>query len=791
MGFSATAIVTIAVGLATTSALFAIIDHVLLKPLPFIQPNRIVAIWETVPEWKKIPVLSSQWDRGPISIPQYRALDAAGAFAATAIWSEEDLPLTFENRAEYVRVTRASASMLGLLGVSPVLGRYFSRAEDRPNSQPVAMVSYEAWQRRYGRSPQLIGHTVQIDHQSFMVVGILPSGLTLDAQEDASEAAAGGAGSSEFWIPAGRDSTEFDDATRKNFRLIARLWPGEQLARATYVAQAALHPVEPEHTTRGTRVEVWQTDQTKAARGPLVILFASTCFLLLIACANVALLTLGEAGSRHREVAMRVALGAGRARLIRQYMVESAAMCVGGGLLAVPLAWLCAIMLLRVAPPEIAATATARPDGRVLVFGLVATFVSALLSGTLPALVLASTEASSVVNVGSNRSTARNRLQQLMIGVQIGVATVLLLGTMLLLRTLQNVDHIAPGFDGRNLLAVDFLVPQQMWGDTLRTRMMYTDLIAGFYRLPSVRSVTGASEPPFVGRSSVTLLRLPDEPRPSHSAQYRFVLPGYFAAMGIPLRAGRDFAAAGDGGGAPVVLISQALAQRDFSTHSPIGQRIQVFHVWRTIVGVVNDVHFAKLSEDLEPTVYMPFAQAQTWNLTLLIRAEGDLSQTTTEARRIVAEVAPTVAIHRIEVVESAIRRSFVAESYRAALMTAFSAVAAFLAVIGIYGVAFRDGQTRRREMAIRLSLGASRRSVLRILLGSTSGGLAGGLGAGLMIALLAAPQLRPYLFDVQPRDPAAYAAILSLVGGLCLAATWLAVRTVQEVNLALALRED
>jgi len=793
-GYSSVAVATVAIALAAASALFAIVDGVLLRHLPFRDPDRLVAIWQTVPGWKASAVFASTWDRVPVSIPEYRSLSAGqDVFDDVAIWSEDRLPLATSEGVDYVRVTKASWTMLRLLGVSPALGRYFSPNEDMPNAQPVVMLSNATWHDRYGGATDIVGRTVRLDHTSYLVIGVLPPRLTLDREQDALSESSGGAAFSQFWIPAGRDSAGFHDAQQRNYQLLARLKPGVSIDWATQAVDNLLHPTAHDRATTGTRIESWQAEQTRAVRKPLLILLAAACFLLLIACANVALLTLGESATRQHEIAIRVAVGAGHRHLFRQLLAESIAACAVGAALALPLSVLCTRLLIAVAPLRLSAITVVRPDIRVLAFGLGATALSALVAGTAPAMTLLRVPPAAVIQSGAQRITnGRGPLQQAIIAFQTAVAIVLLIGAALLFRTSEFVARVNPGFDPDDLVVVQLLLPTEIWADTLRSHLLYADIFARLAALPAVSTVSGISAPPIVSEPNRTELRRPDEPSTTlHAIQYRAVAPRYFRAMRIRMREGRDFTDLDQSATEDVAIVSSSLVRRDFAGEPPIGQRVQVLGSWRTIIGVVDDVHFSRLSDAVEPTIYVPFTQLPGSQLELVIRTAGDPAPIEGAIRSVIRSVAPTVGVDRVDVIAAAIRRSFAEERYRATLMMVLSIIAAVLTAIGTYGVTARSARGRRREAAIRFSLGASSASVMRLLMGTNSLGLLCGAPVGIVLAMIFEPRLRPYLFQISPTDPRIFGSILIGLTLLIVGANWLAIRSIHKVDLATVLRSE
>jgi predicted permease len=782
--FAAVAITTIAVGIGAATSIYSVVDGVLLRPLPFREPGKLVGIWNTFPDWRKEPILAAQWNRIVLSIPESRDLQARNStFESIGIWTGGARVVTDGDRPELVNTVRASASLLSVLGVRPVFGRMFLPGEDIPNGARVAVVSYEAWQERYGGARDILGRVVHFDQTPFTIIGVLPEGFTIGRDFTAG---------AEFWTPVGHDSVNYRDRTNHSYRAVGRLKPGVTIEQAAVDVDRIIHE-NADPAKQGTRLVEWQSDQTRDARAPLLILLAAVGLLLLIACVNVATLLLGEASTREPEMAARLALGASRSRLMRQLLTESLTLAAAGAAVGTALAWWGTRILVALAPPRIPGLADVHMDGRVLSFALAIAATTGVAFGLAPALLLSNAGPASLLRIGTGQSVrGRGRLQGVMIAVELALSVVLLVGAGLLMRSFEKITSMDPGFRADHLLVVQPTFPGPMSRDSVAMTQFYQSVIDRLRALPGVTAVTATTQPPFIGGTSSSTVQIEGESEPKHEAQQRVVIPRYFATIGIPLVAGREFTA-DDRAGAPyVVVVSEALARRDFPNASPIGKRVRYQSEWRTIVGIVGDVRFEKLSKDIQPTIYTPFTQrGGRSSLSLLVRTSGDPTGITAMVRGVIADADSRIVLRYVDSMSKYIRDSFAQERYRATLISIFGALAALLAAVGMYGVTARAVARRAREVAIRVALGATEGMVVRQLIGGTIAGVTIGVVIGLVAAAGATRFLTPFLFGVRATDPVTYTTILGFLALVSLGATWLPARRVNRLEVANVLRSE
>jgi putative ABC transport system permease protein len=793
--FTLIAVATMALGIGSATSIFSVVNGVLLRPLPFPGAGRLVAVWQTFPRWLQVPELARIWDLVPLSLPDFRAWQAAQtSFDAVAIWSTRRAFLGGPESAEWAQTVQASASMLEVLGLRPELGRFFRPEEDVVGGPPVALLSHEAWVARFHRDPRVLGTSILLEGVPYTVVGVLPPGVSLGAwlsyrPLDTAQGAT-------VWTPVGRDSANAFRRDNHNFRALGRLKAGVSLERAR-METARLLGGGRDTAELGVRLTAWQRDQAREVRGPLWILLAASGVLLLAACVNVATLLLGEAATRRHEVAARAALGAGRVRLVRQLLTESLVLAAAGMVAGALLAWGGTRALVALAPPVFPGLARVHVDLGVLGFALGAAAVTGVLFGLAPALVTSRTGPSDVLRSSAGSSTRRRGVpQRALVALEVSLSVVLLVAAGLLWRSFAKLTAVNPGFRAERLLVVRVAYPLALARDSGWVRELYREGVERLAALPGVAAAAAGTVAPFSQTASGTSIEIEgrgDEPgSPRRTVQQRRVTAGYFRTMEIALRAGRTFTDA-DGAGAPLVaVISEAAARRDWPGASALGGRLRIQGAWRTVIGIVADVKYRTLRSADEPTVYLPAAQQsyQPWT-PFVVRTRGDPAAALPVLRAALHDVAPTAVVVGADAMPELIRQSYADERYRTTLVSLFGLMASVIAAVGLYGVTSRAVSARTREMGIRLALGATPRAVTRLALGYTLGGVAVGVAAGLVAAVAATRVLLPYLFGVGPTDAATYAAIVVVLAAASAAASWVPARRAGRVEPAIVLRGE
>ncbi|MDB4913961.1 MAG: permease, partial [Gemmatimonadetes bacterium] len=690
--------------------------------------------------------------------------------------------LTTEAGAERVGEVVATASLLSVLRIHPVLGRPFTDAENVLNGPDVALLTWEAWQSRYGGDSTVIGRRVTLDNRPYEIVGVLPPGLQIDRTVDAPT----------FWTPALRDSSDLVSRRNRNYRMLARLAPGIPYGVATEQAARVLRIVSAD-TTIGARVAEWQSDQARATRGPLLMLLAAAGLLLLIACLNVSVLQLGEATARAREMATRAALGAGVARIVRQLLMESVVLSSLGALLGTGFAWFMIRGLVAVAPERVPGLDTAGLDARALAFAVGCAVGTGILFGILPSLIAGRAGVAAIVRSGDGQSSRGSRhVQRALVAIQLALCMVLLVQATLLSWSLRRLTDVDPGFHAEGLTAVKVALPPRFTDD--QRRAFTSDMMSRLESYPGIERATASTHVPFVSGAYSSPVELdavgggiPPEPR---HTQQRYVRAGYFEMLGMHLLSGRAFTADDRVGGELVAIVSASEVQRDFGGQSPLGRQVKHQGRWRRIVGVVADVKYRGLTREDEATIYVPFEQLPDATPVFILRGAA-ASSSASAIRAMLREVEPRATLSTVVSVPTVIQKSYTMERYRTILVTAFGVMAALLAAVGLYGVSLRTAKQRTREIGIRLALGATSRAIVQLLVSDAMTGVLVGLLVGTPAALLVAGAIEPYLFGISPRNPAVFAGVaVSLVAATVIASV-LPARRAGRQNPAVVLRSD
>jgi putative ABC transport system permease protein len=780
--FAAIAIATIALSIGAATSIYGVVDGVLFRSLPYHDARRLVAIWQTDPDRKKNAILAANWDRVPLDYTDFITWRARQtSFDAVGVWSGFGAMVPGAQGPEQLNGARVSPGLLEMLGVRPVVGRTFLPGEDVIGGPRVTMLSYETWVARYGARDDVVGTFVRFDDTPYEIIGVLPRGFTLER----------GKPGAPYWIPTGQREGDVGQRNR-SFHAIGRLKRGVTIEQASVETRQLLNANDPS-VDRGIRISDFVRDETRDVRAPLLILLGAVGLLVLISCVNIATLLLGEAATRDIEMSARIALGATRWRIVRQLLTESVLLSTIGAAIGAVLAWWGTRAIVALAPAKIPGILGATVDWRVLSVTLTMATVTGVLFGLAPALTLAESGPATLLRSGQT-VRGRGTLQRAMIATELALSVVLLVGAALFSRSLKTLSVVDPGFRADHLLAIrlSFANP---WRDTVALRAFYDDALSRLGALPGVVGVTAASNMPFGGGSSSSpylLIGEGDAERKAHKheVQQRVIEANYFATMGIPLIAGRIFAASDRTDVTPVAIISEAAARRDFPNESAIGKRVNYQGSWRTIVGIVHDVKYSRLSASDQPSIYTPISQRVSV-LDIIVRTKSDPAAMTSTLREVVHNVGPTIAITGVESMEALIQRSFGEERFRTALIALFGVIAAVLSAVGMYGVTARAVARRTREVGIRVALGATSSSVIQMIVRGTLSGVSMGIVVGTFGALAVGRLLTPYLYGVTTHDPVAYVGALGLLAGVAVTASWLPARRAGSVEPAVVLRGE
>lgn len=762
-GLALAAIIPLALGLGAATAMYSVLDGLLLRPAPFPEPDRLVAVWGIENKWKGEGANAIRWDRVVIGQLDYNALrERSHTLTNIAAWSR-NRGMLVDAQGSYSLSTeiRVTPSLFELLGLHPALGRVFRPGEDVLNGPAIAMLSYETWQKKFGGDPSIVGRSVTYDEKALTVVGIMPPNVVLDRN----------IGVQDLWVPAFQEAGDQPAQHNRSFAGLARLAPGATIEQASaevnrIITEAKIEWNGKADGTAGKALS-YQDDQTMSLRPTLLMLSGATALLMLIACVNLAMLMLGEVTRRQPELAARAALGAGPGRLSRQLLAETMVVSLSAATLGAVIGWGLTRVLVALAPAEMTGLSAVQFDLRVFGFVTVAAIVAGVLSGVLPVVAILRWRRFGAGGSGYGQ-TARGevQVQRLLVGIEVALCLVMLVGCSLLGRALLKLSAIDPGFASDGLVAVDLMGPPKLWADSASAIAFETAAVRELRGIPGVASVSGSNSGLFNGHWSSSPIKLVGAPAdaPGHPVMQHVVLPGFFKTLGATLAMGRDFNEGDVAGATKVAIISAAEARRDFPGVSPIGRLVKWQSEELTIVGVASDVHYTKLDNEDQPTIYVPSTQwAGEW-MSYQIRASGstDASLLIHPIQARLLAINPTLSIQSIAVVPALVRRSYAEEQYRTLLGTMFGLVGTVLAAFGMFGVISRTVARRLREAGIRSALGAPALSITLVMLRETAIGALFGLGAGILMAAWLAKGLTPYLHGIPSFDPAAYGVAIA-----------------------------
>ena len=803
--FSLAVIATLALTIGATTAVFTVVNAVLMRALPYRDPGRLVLLQEAFP----------QMTFG-FSPPDYVAFEArAGFFESIAAYRNREYELSGVEPPERVTVTRASATLFDTLGVRPALGRPFTREDDEAG-RLVAVLSDALWERTFGRDPAAIGRSILLDRQPFTIVGVMPRGFTFPQRGPMMNNVP-----ADVYVPIGFTAGERRAfGSMYNNSVIARLKAGVTPAQADADTRALvrsnareLYPADLSGLAEviGGSVLSLTDEVSGRSRTVLWVAFAAVGFVLLIACADIASLMLARSMGREREIAVRSALGAGRGRLIRQLLAESAVLAVVGSILGLVLAVWLSRALVALAPPTLPRLHEIGIDGRILLFTAALTVVTALLCGILPALEL-SRPRGEALKEGARVSTGQRerRIFGALVAAQLAIAVVLLVGGGLLLRSFSRLIAVDPGFRAERVLTLATSLPAQVYRDAASVRGFYTRLVDDLSEVPGVSAVGASTELPLGVRERRAFTLEQESPAARdlpHAVAHECVTGRYFEAVGIPLKRGRYFAASDAQQSEPVAIINETFARRFWGTTDPVGQRIAwgntVSHGrWMRIVGVVGDVKQGALNTETVPHTYTPWLQvsdammadnivAMMRSLRIAVRGEVEPGGLARTVRARIRALDPALPVASVQTMKEIVSRSAAVPRFNALLVSLFAALALLLAAIGVGGMLATSISRRLPELGIRMALGAQRRTLVAMVIRHGMVLAAAGLAVGLPSAWLLSRVLSSLLFEISPRDPITFATVAAVLSVVALVACAIPAWRVTRVDPITVLRME
>jgi predicted permease len=795
-GFTAVLVATLALGIGANTAVFSVVDGVVLRPLPYPEPERLTVVWSQFPTMDLMEFPSS-WPE----FQDYRT--QSRSFAEMGAWGRTQRTLTGGDAPERLDMAYFSWTMFPVLGVQPALGRVFGAEEDVAGSDDVVVLSAGLWQRRFGGDPAVLGETLELDGRAVTVLGVMPPGFGFP---DADVAA---------WIPVGIDPANPPGRSNHFANVLGRLATGVTLATASEELGGLVRRWEDDpalehsysHDLHPAFLRPLPEQTVGDVRTSLMVMLGAVGLVLLIACANVANLLLVRGEGRLREISIRAAMGAGRARIVRQLLTESVLMAVLGGLVGVLLARAGLVGLLALAPPDLPRAEGIGLSGTVLAFSGGVALLSGLLFGLAPASQMLRMDVQGPLRDEGRGGTAgrtRFRYRQLLVVSQTSLAIMLLIASGLLIQSFWRLRNVDPGFNPSEVLALSLSLPTARYPDDADVTGFYRDLMPRVAAVPGVEAAGMVRRAPLTGSLPPNDIEFETRPRvesegPPMNADIQVVSAGYFRSMGIPLLQGRLFDVTDDESSEAVALVDDVLARRFFEDPSrAIGERIRQpgENEWARIVGIVGAVRQEALDQDARAQLYLLHAQSpRTWNvqrgMTLVLRAGVDPLNLVSAVRAEVHGIDANLPVYRVTTMDRTVDESTARQRFTMLLQLVFGGVAMALALVGIYGVLSYSVAQRTREIGIRMALGARQESILKLVVGQGMKLVLVAVGVGLLGALAAAQVLASLLYGVSPRDPLTYGVVAVTLVAAALVACWLPARRASSVTPQTALRYD
>jgi putative ABC transport system permease protein len=789
--FTAGAALTLALGIGASAAMFSLIDAVLLRPLPFPQSDRIVMLWERPPERNSTAALDPREQHrnptSPLNFVDWR--DRTHSFAAMAAMSRFPMGLSAYGSPREVESLQVSAAFFHVLGVSPLLGRVFDPAEDVPNGPRVVVLSYRLWQEQFGGDRSIVGRNVLLHDEPYQVIGVMPEGFNLPADH------------TEIWVPV-RITDRASANEGRYLHVLAKLKPEVSIAQAQTDLLAAEHDIareRPANRDWGATVMTLYEQTTGDVSTALLLLFGAVMIVLLIASGNVANLLLMRGTHRLRQIALRAALGASRARIVAHLLAESSLLSLSGGALGIAFAFLG----LRAMVASLPALAIPRSealhiDVRVLAFSLALSILTTLLFGLAPALSFSRTAPDAALKENSTRATAGGgRMRGLLVVSEVALSLVLLIGAGLLARSFLNEIGVNHGLRTDHILTLRMVFAPARYANDQRRARYVEEMLARVRSVPGVLSASSVHILPMLGTVSASGFRRSDRPEPPAGyrpvADYLIVSPQYFSVMGIPLLRGRDFSEHDTMSPEPSIIVNQAFADKFFPSDNPLGKRLELNWNIRhgVIVGVAASTRQTDLKVAPEPTIFLSQAQSPMYFGALVVRTALAPPAATKGVVDAIRAVDPDQAISHIESMEQVVSDSVARPRLESLLLAIFAVLALVLAAVGLYGVLAYAVALRTREIGVRMALGASPLQLVRGFVRDGIGLILPGLAAGLAASLALTRLLGSLLYGVTPIDPLIYAAVSLLLLIVGIFASWLPARRAAAVDPAASLRAE
>jgi putative ABC transport system permease protein len=785
-GFTLIAVLTLALGISANTAIFSVVNGVLLRRLPYADPDRLVMIWEDPggnPRNFVNPRNFADWSEQNQSFEQVAAINVG------------NVNLTGRGEPERLINASVSASFFSILRVNAAHGRVFLPEEDKPGAAGVAVISHGLWVRGFGADPDLIGQSIELNGERVTVLGVMPANFRFPS-------------AAEIWRPLVFTPAQLDNNNRGSHFLsaVGRLKPGVTVHQAQAEMETIYNRLRQQYpgalTNWVPRVASLLEDTVGSVRQSLLILLGAVGFVLLIACSNIANLTLARAVARQREVAIRAALGADRVRLFRQLLTESLLLSLLGAGLGLLLSWWLVELIVSLNPGNIPRLDEISLDGRVLAFTLLLSLGSGLIFGLAPALSISKIDLNEALKDASKASVSghQSNLRRAFVIAEIALSLALLVGAGLMVKSFVRLGRVELGFNPENVLTMRVALPSNRYVEPPRQTAFYQQVVERVRALPGAQAASLISDPPVSGSTGLwqNTFHIEGKPLPPpgerHSASLRWITPDYFKTMEIRLRRGRTLTEADVDGGPRVAVIDEAMARQFFPNEDPIGKRIVIYwrdRIAREIVGVVGNVRQASLDKDTGPHMYIPYYQTPLNYATLLVRTNADPLKLASAVKSQVLAVDRDQPVYAVQTMERIIDDSVAERRFQMLLLGIFAGAALALAGVGIYGVISYAVTERTREIGIRLALGAQAGDLLRLIIGQGIKLISIGVAIGLLASFGLTRLMKNLLYDVTATDPTTFLLIPLLLAVVALLACYIPARRATKVDPLLALRHE
>lgn len=790
-GFTAISVITLALGIGANTAIFSLVNAVLLRSLPFADPDRLVMIWEDA-SYAGFP-------RNTPAAANYADIKNQNiVFEGVAATNERSYNLTGDGEPEKVQTVAVTADFFPLLGVKPLLGRAILPEEDQPGANRVVVLSYGLWQRRYGGDRSIVGRQLLLSGEKYTVVGVMPNGFQfLDSKIG-------------MWVPIAFTPEDLAKRTRHYLQVVARMKPGVRVTQANAEVVAIHQRIARDHPDEAGRISGFVLPLREQVAGevrrPLIVLSVAVGFVLLIACANIANLLLSRAASRRREMAVRAALGAGRMRIVRQLLVEGLAMSVVGAICGLVLAWWSFAFLQRLIPDGLVGSSVLSIDPRVLGFTLLVTLLTTVIFGLVPALQVSKIDLNEALKQGGGRSglhAGGNRMRSAMVVAEVSLALVLLVGAGLLIQTFMKLRDQYASLRAESVLTLRTVLPRNKYAENTQRAAFYKQVLERVSALPGVISAGYVTTVPLAMKGGTNgfipegrAIEQATAGGVAYDANHRQITPDYFNTMSIPILRGRGFTEADNDQAVKVAVMNETMARQFWPGVEVLGKRFTMEdpaeNRWITIVGVVADVRQMGVDEPVKAEMYFPYQQNNDSAFyapqDLAIRTSIDPLSLVNSVRNEIHQVDPDQPISNIRTMDAVLGEETASRRLGMILLTIFAGLALLLATIGIYGVLAYFVVQHTQEIGVRMALGAQRSNILALVLKKGMSLALLGVGIGLVIAFTLTRLMASLLYGVSTADPLTYLAISLLLTGVAFFACYFPARRATRVDPLVAL---